>query len=57
MVDALGIVERLVATTNAHDLEALVDCFAPDCVNETPAHPARGFPRAGTGAPQLDDDL
>jgi ketosteroid isomerase-like protein len=43
MVDALGIVERLVATTNAHDLETLVDCFAPDYVNETPTHPARGF--------------
>lgn len=43
MVDALGIVERLVAVTNAHDLEALVDCFAPDYVNEAPAHPARGF--------------
>src|SRR3954451_3181820 len=43
MVDALGTVERLVAATNAHDLEALVDCFAPDYVNETPAHPARGF--------------
>ena len=33
MVDALGIVERLVATTNSHDLEALVDCFLPDYVN------------------------
>jgi ketosteroid isomerase-like protein len=43
MVDALGIVERLVATTNEHDLEALVDCFAPDYLNQTPAHPARGF--------------
>jgi ketosteroid isomerase-like protein len=42
-VDALGIVERLVAATNAHDLEALVNCFAPEYVNETPAHPARGF--------------
>ena len=43
MVNALGVVERLVATTNAHDLDALVECFAPDYVNETPAHPVRGF--------------
>jgi ketosteroid isomerase-like protein len=43
MGDALAIVERLVAATNAHDLEALVECFAPDYVNATPAHPARGF--------------
>jgi len=37
------LVERLVAATNAHDLEALERCFATDYVNETPAHPARGF--------------
>lgn len=37
------VVERLVAATNAHDLEALVECFADDYVNETPAHPERGF--------------
>ena len=43
MADALGVVERLVAATNAHDLDALVACFAPDYVNETPVHPARGF--------------
>src|SRR5205823_3852019 len=28
---------------NEHDLDALVNCFAPAYVNETPAHPARGF--------------
>ena len=38
-----AMVERLVAATNAHDLDALESCFAPDYVNETPAHPARGF--------------
>jgi ketosteroid isomerase-like protein len=38
-----AMVDRLVAATNAHDLDALVDCFAPDYVNETPAHPSRGF--------------
>ena len=36
-------VERLCAATNAHDLDALVGCFATDYRNETPAHPDRGF--------------
>jgi ketosteroid isomerase-like protein len=43
MADMPGLVERLVAATNAHDLEALVDCFAEDYVNETPTHPRHGF--------------
>ena len=43
MSDAQDMVDRLVQATNDHDLEALVDCFAVDYVNETPAHPARGF--------------
>jgi ketosteroid isomerase-like protein len=38
-----AMVDRLLAATNAHDLDALVDCFADDYVNETPAHPSRGF--------------
>ena len=38
-----GMVERLAAATNAHDLDALEACFADDYVNESPAHPARGF--------------
>jgi len=37
------VLERLVAAVNAHDLDALVSCFAVDYVNETPAHPQRGF--------------
>jgi ketosteroid isomerase-like protein len=37
------MVDRLLAATNAHDLEALVACFAPDYSNETPLHPSRGF--------------
>ena len=37
------MVDRLVRTTNAHDLDALVDCFAVDYRNETPAHPGHGF--------------
>jgi len=37
------LVDRIVDATNRHDLDALVDCFAPDYVNETPVHPTRGF--------------
>src|SRR4051795_11974654 len=29
--------------TNARDVERVVACFAADYVNQTPAHPARGF--------------
>jgi hypothetical protein len=38
-----AMVDRLLQATNAHDIEALVDCFSPAYRNETPAHPARGF--------------
>lgn len=38
-----GFVDRLLTATNAHQLDALVDCFSEDYVNETPAHPGRGF--------------
>jgi ketosteroid isomerase-like protein len=41
--DPTAMLRRLVAATNAHDLDALVACFADDYLNETPAHPARGF--------------
>lgn len=37
------LVERLARATNEHDLDALTACFAPEYVNETPAHPERGF--------------
>jgi ketosteroid isomerase-like protein len=43
MATTLEVIERLVAATNAHDLDRLADCFSPSYVNETPAHPARGF--------------
>lgn len=43
MDDADAFVDRLLQATNAHDLPALVACFADDYVNETPVHPARGF--------------
>ncbi|MEP6816774.1 MAG: nuclear transport factor 2 family protein [Marmoricola sp.] len=39
----LAVVERLRDASNAHDLDAIVACFAPDYRNETPAHPERGF--------------
>ncbi|MEO6201211.1 MAG: nuclear transport factor 2 family protein [Cryobacterium sp.] len=42
-------VTRLARAMNAHDLTALVACFADDFVNETPAHPERGF----TGSEQV----
>jgi len=47
------MVERLRVATNAHDLEAVVSCFATDYRNETPAHPERGF----TGTQELGADL
>jgi hypothetical protein len=37
------VVERLLEAMNAHDLEAMVACFADGYVNEWPAHPQRGF--------------
>ena len=37
------VVERLMAATNAHDLDALTACFAEDYILTNPLHPARGF--------------
>ena len=37
------MLDRLRDATNAHDLDALVDCFAESYRNDTPVHPARGF--------------
>jgi ketosteroid isomerase-like protein len=37
------LLERLLRAMNDHDLEGVVSCFADDYVNETPAHPDRGF--------------
>ena len=37
------VINRLLQATNDHDLDALVDCFASDYVNQTPVHPLRGF--------------
>ena len=38
-----AVVERLLQAINAHDLEAMVACFADDFVSEWPAYPQRGF--------------
>jgi ketosteroid isomerase-like protein len=43
MSSALTTVTRLVAATNAHDLEQVVACFAPDYQLTSPLHPARSF--------------
>lgn len=39
----VAVVERLVQATNDHDIEGLVACFNDGYINETPAHPGRGF--------------
>ena len=40
---AASVLARLERATNAHDMNALVACFAPDYRNDTPAHPERSF--------------
>jgi ketosteroid isomerase-like protein len=37
------VAERLKAAMNAHDIDALVGCFADDYDSEQPAHPDRAF--------------
>ena len=39
----VAVVNRLLEAVNEHDLDGLAACFADDYVNETPAHPQRGF--------------
>jgi ketosteroid isomerase-like protein len=41
--EPLAVVHRLQASTNAHDLDALVDCFTADYLSEIPLHPSRSF--------------
>ena len=41
--------DELVAATNAHDVDRLVDCFADDYDLTDPVHPARSF----TGSAQV----
>lgn len=40
---AQDLIDRIQRATNAHDLDALTDCFDTAYVNETPVHPARDF--------------
>ncbi len=42
-VEPGAAIQRLLEATNAHDVDAIVACFAPGYRNETPTHPARGF--------------
>jgi len=37
------LLERLRQATDAHDIDAVVGCFAAGYRNETPVHPCRGF--------------
>jgi hypothetical protein len=37
------LLERLRQATDAHDIDAVVGCFAAGYRNETPVHPDRGF--------------
>jgi hypothetical protein len=41
--DPRALVERLTAAQNAHDLEAMVACFADDYRSEQPLSPGRTF--------------
>ena len=42
-IGSVGVLARLERAANAHDLNALAACFAPDYRNDTPAHPERSF--------------
>jgi ketosteroid isomerase-like protein len=37
------VIQRLQEAINAHDLDAMVACFASDVVSQQPAHPSRNF--------------
>jgi ketosteroid isomerase-like protein len=47
--DPRAVIARMGAALNAHDVDALEECFADDYVLEAPAHPARSF----SGASQV----
>jgi ketosteroid isomerase-like protein len=40
---SLSVIERMRDAINAHDLDTLAACFAPDYASEFPAHPDRAF--------------
>lgn len=39
----LAVIERLQSAQNQHDLEAFLDCIAPDYQSEQPIHPNKAF--------------
>jgi ketosteroid isomerase-like protein len=43
VADPRTVIERLTAAQNAHDLEAMLDCFEPDYRSEQPLFPSRTF--------------
>jgi uncharacterized protein (TIGR02246 family) len=43
MGEARSVIERVTAAQNAHDLEAMLDCFHEDYRSEQPIFPARNF--------------
>jgi ketosteroid isomerase-like protein len=40
---AAAVLARLERAANAHDVDAVAACFAPDYRNDTPVHPERSF--------------
>jgi len=38
-----SVIERMCDAINAHNLDTLAGCFAPDYTSEFPAHPDRAF--------------
>lgn len=43
MQNPIVTIQRLVEATNAHDLDRLVACFAPEYELTAPTHPGRSF--------------
>jgi hypothetical protein len=41
--DPRALIDRLTAAQNAHDLEAMLDCFQADYRSEQPLFPSRDF--------------
>ena len=42
-METATVIDRLRRAVDAHDLEAIVACFAEGYRNDTPVHPARSF--------------
>jgi hypothetical protein len=61
------VTNRLLASMNAHDVDAFVACFAPGYRSEQPAHPSRAFEGSNkvrenwtsvfSGVPDFDAEL